>query len=147
MQRLSSISEVTVAKNMKPSQRFEFIEGYLKDIDIHKIYLDTYSQHFEKVWNIAMGESATDILIHFHFAPEAYSKQLSRLKATRHHGIIEELGGGNIDYTVSVQNELELVPWIRSYGASAIVDKAINPSLAERLKDDWKEALKQYGAF
>lgn len=147
MQRLSSVSEITVAKSMNPNQRFEFIEGFSKDTDIHKIYLDIYSQHIEKVWNIAMGESVTDIFIHFHFDPDSYSKQLSRLKATRHHGIIEELGNGNIDYTVSVQNELELIPWIRSYGASAIVDKTSNPSLAERLKDDWKEALTQYGAF
>ena len=45
MQRLSSVSEVTIANSMKPDQRFEFIDGLTKDTDIHKVYLDTYSRH------------------------------------------------------------------------------------------------------
>ncbi len=146
MQRLSSVSDVTVAKSINENQKFEFIDNLNSQTDIHQEYLKTYSRHIEKVWNIAMSESTTDVLIHFHFSPETYRKQIERLKSTRHHGNIKELENGYIDFTVSVQSELELIPWIRSYGPSAVVDKNTNPILAERIKNDWKEALAQYGA-
>lgn len=146
MQRLSSVSDVSVMKKFKQPQKFEFVEDKIaKDTDIHQIYNHLYSKHFDYVWNIAMGENTSDVLIHFHFPEESYSKQLSRLKSTRHHGTITELGNGCVDFSVTVQSELELVPWIRGYGAYAIVDQNSNPDLAAKIKTDWEEEMKQYG--
>lgn len=59
-------------------------------------------------------------------------------------GTITKLENGQIDFTVEVQDECELIPWIRSFGAYAVVDSETNPFLAQKLKFDWKEALKQY---
>ena len=146
MQRLSSVSEISTAKKIKQPQKFEFVEDKLtKDIDIHHIYNQVYSKHFECVWNIAMGEGTSEVLIHFNFPEGDYSKQISRLKSTRHHGTLTELGNGRVDFSVTVQSELELVPWIRGYGAYAVVDQNTNPDLAAKIKTDWEEALKQYG--
>ena len=146
MQRLSSVSEVTIAKKIKVSQKYEFFEEKItKKTDLHHLYNQVYSQHFEYVWNIAMNETTSTVLIHFVFPEEDYQKQLNRLKSTRHHGTLTELGNGRVDFSVTVQSELELVPWIRGYGVYAIVDHVTNPALAERIKNDWKEAMKQYG--
>ena len=144
IQRLSSVSDISVTKKIKQPQKFEFVEEKDKDADIHQIYNHVYSKHLDSVWNIAMGENTSDVSIHFHFPEKSYSKQLSRLKSTRHHGTITELGNGRVDFSVTVQSELELVPWIRGYGAYAIVDQDTNPDLAAKIKTDWEEALKQY---
>lgn len=145
MQRLSSVSDISVTKKIKQPQKFEFTENKVaKDTDIHQIYNHVYSKHFDYVWNIAMEKNTSDVLIHFHFPEESYSKQLSRLKSTRHHGTLTELGNGRVDFSVTVQSELELVPWIRGYGAYAIVDQNTNPDLAAKIKTDWVEAMKQY---
>ena len=92
-----------------------------------------------------MNEKTSTVLIHFTFPDEEYQKQLNRLKLTRHHGLITELGNGHVDFSVTVQSELELVPWIRGYGAYAVVDSALNSNLADKIKTDWEEAMKQYG--
>lgn len=145
IQRLSSVSDVSVTKKIKQPQKFEFVEGKeSKDTNIHQIYNHVYSKHFDYVWNIAMKENISDVLIHFHFPEECYAKQLSRLKSTRRHGTITELGNGRVDFSATVQNERELVPWIRGYGAYAIVDQNTNPDLAAKIKTDWEEAMKQY---
>lgn len=109
------------------------------------MYNQVYSKHFDCVWNIAMGEGTSEVLIHFNFPEENYSKQISRLKSTRHHGTLTELGNGRVDFSVTVQSELELVPWIRGYGACAVVDQNTNPDLAAKMKTDWEEAIRQYG--
>ncbi len=146
IQRLSSVSEISAAKKIKPPQKFEFAEEKItKDTDIHHMYNQVYSKHFDCVWNIAMGEGTSEVLIHFNFPEENYSKQISRLKSTRHHGTLTELGNGRVDFSVTVQSELELVPWIRGYGACAVVDQNTNPDLAAKMKTDWEEAIRQYG--
>lgn len=146
MQRLSSVSELTIARKIKESQKYEFFaEKISKDTDLHRMYSQVYSQHFEHVWNIAMSERTSTVLIHFTFPEGEYQKQLNRLKSTRHHGLITELGNGHVDFSVTVQSELELVPWIRGYGAYAVVDAGTNPDLADKIKTDWEEAMKQYG--
>ena len=75
----------------------------------------------------------------------SHISKLNRLKSTRHYGLITELGNGHVDFSVTVQSELELVPWIRGYGSYAVVDSSTNPDLAGKIKTDWEEAMKQYG--
>ena len=114
-------------------------------LDVHAAYNRIYNEHTKNVWNIALGETISTVIIHFTFPKDDYSKWLNRLVTTQHHGTITELGNGKVDFTIDVCNELELIPWIRSFGAYAIVDINTNPELATKLKSDWEEALKQYG--
>ena len=144
MPRISSVSNVNIKTNYDTARIYEALsDDDLKDI--HSAYNRIYREHMANVWNIARGETISTVHIHFAFPEEEYSKQLSRLKATKHHGSITELGNGNVDFTVDTCNELELVPWIRGFGKYAVVDKNTNPELASKLKSDWEEALKQYG--
>lgn len=148
LMRLPAIAEITIDHKLKPAQRFAFLnEKITKSTDIHAIYRDIYQRHFEHVWNVATSATASDVVIHFHFTEESYAKELHRLQSTRRGGQLVELGNGNIDYRVRVQSERELVPWIRSFGASATVDAVTNPALARKLQNDFKEALMQYEAI
>ena len=142
--RISSVSDITIKYTFDKKRIYEALTD--TDLsDIHIAYDHIYTEQFKNVWNIALGDTVSTVNIHFSFPEAEYAKLLSRLTSTKHHGAIKELGGGRVDFTVDACNELELVPWIRGFGAYATVDKNTNPELASRIKANWEEALKQYG--
>ena len=145
VQRIAAVTDISEANAIKGPQKYEFAPNVTESTDLHKMYDEIYSRHFEHIWNIAAGDHTSTVLIHFTFPDDAYSRQLNRLKSTRRHGQIKELCDGHVDFTVTVQNELELVPWIRSFGGYARVDGEHNPVLAQKIQSDWSEAMKQYG--
>lgn len=146
MPRISAVTNITINKTYDKKRIYEaLLDTDLSDI--HSAYNRIYNEHIKNVWNIALRDTVSTVNIHFSFPEEEYSKLLSRLMATKHHGNITELGNGKVDFTVDTCNELELVPWIRGFGAYAIVDKDTNPELANKLKSNWEEALKQYGTI
>ena len=108
------------------------------------MYTQTYKEQTKNIWNVALNDTTSIVTIHFSFPTENYKKWSNYLISTKRHGTITKLENGQIDFTVEVQDECELIPWIRSFGAYAIVDSETNPFLAQKLKFDWKEALKQY---
>lgn len=144
MPRISAISAISIYDSFDSDKLYEALSP--NDLaDIHSAYNRIYIEQTEYVWNIAMGDNVTTVLIHFSFPEEEYNKQLSRLNATKHNGTITVLGDGKVDFCVKTCNELELVPWIRGFGSYAVVDSNTNPTLADKLKTNWEEALKQYG--
>ena len=147
MPRISSITNISINKKIKSEQRFCFIPEIDKEQDIHLVYDKLYRENILNVWNIALGENESTVHITFNFPSNDYGKLLSQLKSSMRHGNIQELGNGVVDFNIVTKNELELVPWIRSFGAYAIVDSQQNPKLANKLKNDLKEALAQYGTF
>ncbi len=143
MPRISAVSDVTMIRSFDKKRIYEALsDNDLKDI--HSAYHRIYQTQIKNVWNIALGDTISTVTIHFSFPKDEYPKLFSRLQATRRHGAITELGNGKVDFTVDTCNEMELVPWIRSFGACAVVDRDTNPALADQLKSNWEEALKQY---
>lgn len=147
MPRISSVVEISIDKSFDNIRKYECLPSCGANQTIHDLYNQIYQEHTQNVWNIALGESVTTVKIHFTFPESEYPKLLSRLKSTKHHGTITELGDGHIDFTVETQSELELIPWIRSYGPYAVVDCQSNPLLADKLKSDWEEAMRKYGVI
>lgn len=147
MHRISAITNISISKKIKPEHRFCFISDNEKEQDIHYIYNKLYNENIHNVWNIALGETEINVHITFSFPKKEYGMLFSQLKSSLHHGKIRELENGVIDFNIITKNELELVPWIRSFGAYAVVDSTQNPILANKIKNDWKEALAQYGTI
>jgi hypothetical protein len=147
MLRISAIKNISINKKMKPEQRFSFFPSQYLGQDIHYIYDKLYKENIANVWNISLGEANTLVHITFSFPQSNYGKLLNQLTSSLHHGVIKELGNGIVDFNVVTKDELELVPWIRSFGSYAIVDSQQNPVLANKIKNDWKEALTQYGTL
>lgn len=145
MHRISSVAAIHINVDFDETRKYEFLLSDKGGTDIHAIYDQLYKEHMKGVWNIALGDTVSKVIIHFTFPEQEYAKLLDRVKSTKHHGTIKELGNGRVDFMVETRSELELVPWIRSFGPYAIVDAQSNPELVARLKSDWKEALKQYG--
>lgn len=145
MPRISSISNISITHKTKPEQKFAFVPTDYKNQDIHDVYDMLYKENISNVWNIVMGENTTNVHITFKFPQNNYGKLRYQLISSMRHGTFQESGNGIIDFNIDVKNELELVPWIRSFGSYAIVDSQQNPALANKLKSDWKEALSQYG--
>lgn len=143
--RIASIEKISTNEEIQQPRKYECIPSYDGSSDIHPYYDQLYRQYMENVWNTAPGDSVSTVTIHFTFPEPEYGKLLYRLRSTRHHGTISERGNGIVDFTVKTKNELELVPWIRSFGPYAKVDTQTNPELAAKLKTDFKEALEQYG--
>lgn len=146
MPRISAVSDIIINDSYHPDRIYEALSD--SDLsDIHSAYHRIYNEHIKNVWNIALGDTVSTVHIRFSFPAADYPKLFSRLKATGRHGIITELGNGIVEFTIDTCNELELVPWIRSFGAYAVVDKDTNPELAEQIASSWKEALNQYGVI
>ena len=144
MPRISAVSDVKIHKTFDKERIYEALTP-AEQKDIHAAYNQIYTDHIKNTWNIALGDTVSTVNIHFSFPNTDYAKWLSRLTTSRHHGKIYEHENGEIDFTIEVCNELELIPWIRSFGPYAIVDQNTNPELATKMKSDWKEALAQYG--
>ncbi|WP_186841473.1 helix-turn-helix transcriptional regulator [Acetobacterium fimetarium] len=147
IQRIASISDIKPSKAVTANQKYEFASNAKEYKDIHVLYDEQYHAHMKNVWNIARSDSPSTVLIHFCFPADVYEKNLSRLRSTCHCGTITELRGNKVDYTSTVQCESELVPWIKSFGSFATVDKHMNPNLYDKMKSDWEEALKLYGTI
>ena len=143
IQRIDAISGITFSKKYSKKNKLSFLPDC--SIDAHKKIDTIYREKMKFVWNITTSETTTTVLIHFTFPKSDYSKLLNRLIATGRNGNIEKISENSIDYSIKVQSEREMIPWIRSFGSYAVVDKSTNPDLYSKIKNDCKEALKRYG--
>lgn len=145
MDRISYINNVSLLKNHKK----------------HKIenedYNALYNHYTKNVWNVSLGEfklnpnkliPSSKVKITFDFSDCKdlfYRKRLlNKLKYTKHSGTIKDIGDRFI-FECTSKDPNELVPWIRSFGKYAIVDKDTNPDIREKLLSNAKEALANYG--
>ena len=147
MAKISSIIDIQIDKKFNVTRKYECFELEQSDETpdtLDSLYTQTYKEQTKNIWNVALNDTTSIVTIHFSFPTENYKKWSNYLISTKRHGTITKLENGQIDFTVEVQDECELIPWIRSFGAYAVVDSETNPFLAQKLKFDWKEALKQY---
>lgn len=143
IQRLDSISSISYSKKKKKMEVFCFLKNIHNNIreQLNKLYINK----MKHVWNITTSEELSNVLIHFSFPAEEYDKLYSRLLTTGHDGKITKTDDYTLDYFIKVQNQLEMKPWIRSFGLYAVVDKTTNPALYEDIKNDYRKALMSYG--
>lgn len=142
IQRLDSISSINYSDKEKNSDIFCFLNDTKHNI--RDQLEEIYSQNMNNVWNISTSNELYPVLIHFNFPKDEYNKLLSRLLSTGRYGKIIKTGKYSLDYSITVQNELEMKPWIRSFGPYAVVDKDSNPKLYEEIKNDYRKALMNY---
>jgi CRISPR-associated endonuclease/helicase Cas3 len=90
-------------------------------------------------WGVWYGEELTEVRLRF-----ADPTVARRVKETLWHPsqIIEELPGGGIEWRVRVAGVIELLPWIRGWGADCEV--LAPPSLRQRLAEEMRRAAALY---
>lgn len=143
IQRLDSISSIGYSKMKNKVEIFCFLKNTKDNYkeQINKLY----NKKMAHVWNIATSKKMTNVTIHFSFPDKKYDKLYNRLLSTGRDGIITKTGKNTFDYSILVQSQFEMKPWIRSFGAYATVDKVLNPLLFEDIKKDYRRALNSYG--
>jgi len=68
---------------------------------------------------------------------------LDKIKNEAPLGIMEKIEAGHYYFTMQVNDSYEIIPWIRSY--AGYVKVLEGKQLAEKLLNDWKETLSNYG--
>ncbi len=141
-QRIDYISDIKLLTDFK-DDRFPFLETPQDNIRMQ--LTEIYEKNMANVWNIATSPHAsTSVTIHFYFEPKDYQRGLYHVLSTKRHGHVIEKGNGHFTFTITVQDEMEMVPWIRSFGKNAKVDPHTNFELHQKMRTDYKETLKQY---
>lgn len=89
-------------------------------------------------WGIVYGEEEVEVKLRF--SPDASR----RIKESVWHQSqeIEDLPDGGCLYSVRVNHTLEMVPWIRGFGAQ--VEVLAPPELRERMAEEVRQAAKLY---
>ena len=106
-----------------------------------------YKMHNGNLWNVtfSLEHDFTKVLLHFNFPIDEVSRLYARLELQKRHGIITKISDTKYDFSIEVQSEYELKPWIKSWGNRVTVDQDTNPELYKQIMNDREEALKLYG--
>jgi predicted DNA-binding transcriptional regulator YafY len=70
---------------------------------------------------------------------------IERIKSEVPEAVLEKIEEGCYHLNITVNDSLEMVPWIRSY--SGYIKVIQGRALIKRIAEDWKETLENYGAF
>ena len=117
----------------------------LKKGEILRETLDNkYRETFRYAWNIDATGTTTDVLLHFKVSNERQEQLIKYLGSQRLQGTVSNQTDTGFDYTITVTNETEIKPWIRSLKADVTVDPVTNPLLHSQLKSEIEEILKRY---
>ena len=131
--------------DLNKEEKYAFI-GTEKQDDIDKELKNIFEVVFENAWNIDIKnyENPKSVLIHFRKGKGNLEWIKRTVSMKRGNGeIINETDEG-FDYRVKVTNTVEIIPWIRQFGAQATVDRDANPELHEKLKNEMMEMLSRY---
>ncbi len=145
--RLDKISNVELLKK-DTSSKYSFLtsDGCISDADIDKRLNELYQRIFANALNIDIRnhENPQNVLIHFNTNTKNRSVLLPKVTNKTNHGeVINETETG-FDYKITVPNTIEIIPWIRSFGAQAVVDAETNPELYSKIKNELSEIIKRY---
>ncbi len=72
-------------------------------------------------------------------------KIIQKINTTKRNGTVIQTYYDTIIYEIHTTNQLELVPWINSFGRYVKVDKETNPLIYNKLKEHNDELMVKYG--
>ncbi|WP_461823400.1 hypothetical protein [Blautia stercoris] len=121
MAKISSIIDIQIDKKFNVTRKYECFKLEQSDETpdtLDSLYTQTYKEQTKNIWNVALNDTTSIVTIHFSFPTENYKKwsKLFNFNQTSWDNRTK-LENGQIDFTVEVQDECELIPWIRSFGA------------------------------
>jgi predicted DNA-binding transcriptional regulator YafY len=95
------------------------------------------TDHLKDSLGVFSGKGRHNIRIRF----DKFAAQLVRERVWHHSQSIQELTGGEIEFTVTLSSLLEIEPWVLSWGEHA---KVLGPSeLLKRLRDVYKAQMRE----
>lgn len=139
--RLDSISNISTNTNISNDEKYSFLKSN-KNVQqqINAIYIEKMKYS----WNTTVSDKIYDILIHFSCEKKGYVQLLNRVKATGRYGTIIPINETSFDYGIKVNSYIEIKPWVRGFGHSALVDRDVSPELFEEIKNDYRKECELY---
>lgn len=120
---------------------------------LNKTFLqESFTTELERMrysWCAALSmENEEKILVKIDFTYDTTTKYIrSILESEKQWGEIEDIDDNHCVFSIEVNDPLELKPWIRKFGKHARVRESMQHDLHTQLMEDWRLALKKYGAF
>lgn len=130
--RLDRIEEVEICKQTYKEDKFE----------------ELYKRDFQHSWssvNLAMGKKPEKIKLEITITEPRENYIIERIRSEVPQGAINRIGEGCYHLDMVVNDSFEMVPWIRSY--SGYIKIIQGRGVINKVSEDWKEMLENYGAF
>ncbi len=121
----------------------------MSEININTAGIDDnkYFNHnpdiIESAWNVSTIKNNEKVEIMFHI-PGDNKTILRRINNTKRHGILKKIHSEKYIFTIEVNDSLELVPWVNSFGHYAVVNKEISPQLYNKIMQHNEELRQMY---
>ncbi|RKD25201.1 Predicted DNA-binding transcriptional regulator YafY, contains an HTH and WYL domains [Caminicella sporogenes DSM 14501] len=115
-----------------------------------KVNFEKYNKFIENSWCAVLlneNQGLIEVEIDFFIDESEEGYILQRILKEGKWGTLDKIEKGKYLYKIKVTDPNELIPWIRSFAGFAKVRKSDNHNLYEKIENDWKEALKNYGAI
>ena len=94
-----------------------------------------------------LGTEPATVVIEFYIDEQKEQYVLDRIRREGKDGKIEKIHDGLYHFSVSVNDPLEMTPWIRSFGERAKVIQSKNGVLENHLIQDYERAIAKYEAI
>lgn len=106
-----------------------------------------FEKDFEHKWMVADSLTCDYVKVIFTLPEDKKLREkiIQKINTTKRKGTVTQTNYDTIIYEIQTTNQLELVPWINSFGRYAKVDKEINPFLYNKLKEHNDELMVKYG--
>ncbi|MFV0636973.1 helix-turn-helix transcriptional regulator [Mitsuokella sp. WILCCON 0060] len=135
----------------------QYLLAVRKRRNISKQFTISQSFRVDLIQDMEMGEAVPlvprleetaphDMQILFTYTDKASKKHLLyRIQEHAPTAVLEDDEQGTIRCTLSVVDDLKLMPWLRTFYPHVRIEKDGPAHLKERMRDDIEEALKNYG--
>ena len=126
----------------------------IEDIEIHNEtyeknkFEELYEQNFKYSWssvNLTNGKKTEKIKLEIAITEPKESYIIDRIKSEVQQCTINKIREGCYHLDMVVNDSYEMVPWIRSY--SGYIKVIQGREIINKLTEDWKEMLENYGAL
>lgn len=107
-----------------------------------------YERDMKYSWSsvpLAQGKKPENIVLEIHIDESKENYIIETIRSEAREGVIERLREGVYRLTMVVNDSSEMVPWIRRY--SGYVKIIQGRGLINKINEDWKEMLDNYGTF
>ena len=99
-------------------------------------------------WSVAATrEEPQKVVVEFYFDEKKEFFILNRIKHEGHGGKITKVADGVYEYSITLRDPKEIIPWIRSFGERAKVISSGVCDIETTIKADWEKAANKYEAL
>lgn len=130
--RLDRIEDIEISKEVYKDDKFE----------------ELYKRDFKYSWssvNLGRGKKKENVKLEITIKEPEENYIIDRIKSEVQHCTINKIREGCYHLDMVVNDSLEMVPWIRSY--SGYIRVIQGRGIINKVAEDWKEMLENYGAL